>query len=113
MKTIRMTKGMVTVGGTVHTAGGKPFAIEDERAARLTVLGVAVYAKEEAENEGSEQDGIEEMTYAELKERAAELGIKTAGVKKADLVASIKAAETKAEGDGEEAPTFDATESVK
>lgn len=124
MKIIKMIKGMTVINGKQYAVGDGAFQIDDEaKAARLVQLGVAEYAdgakvqtssnddtennsKGNDENNGNETD-IDSMSYNELKEKAAELGIVYPGKKKADLIAEIKAALAGNNNeDDSDAPTF-------
>ena len=124
MKIIKMIKGMTVINGKQYVVGDGAFKIDDEaKAARLVKLGVAEYAdgakvpEEETENSGENGNvDVDSMSYAELKEKASELGIKYPGKKKEELIEEIKAAlagEGSADDDNENAPTFDPTGSIQ
>ena len=98
MKIIKMIKGLTVINGKQYSVGDGAFQIDDEaKAARLVQLGVAEYADGSRvapiSDEGNEEKtDIDSMTYAELKEKATELGIVYPGKKKDVLIAEIKAA---------------------
>ena len=88
----------------LKTAESGPFECDDEQAARLVSLGVAVYVevpaaeKSEATQENEEATGhldeeqLKTMTNAQLANLAGELGIDVrACKKKADFIAAIQA----------------------
>ena len=111
----------------LKTAENGPFECDDEHAARLVKMGVAVYVLNEAEAEepvapeeetavpveqqeetspetsGEHLDSaqLEEMNYNDLKKLAADMGVKPEGKTKADYIAAIAAAEVEP---GEEDP---------
>lgn len=109
----------------LKTAEDKPFECDDEHAARLVRLGVAVYvlnkadepaapeeetfapaeepAEEVPETSGEHLDPaqLEEMNYNDLKKLAADMGVKPEGQTKADYIAAIATAEVEP---GEEDP---------
>lgn len=113
-----------------------PFSLTKEQEARLVGLGVAKYVEtpEDHGQENSVETGhldpeqLGELTNAKLKEMADAMGIDTKKLTtKAKLIEAITAAnvipgpaedgeeetEGDAEDDGEQAPTFDATEAVQ
>ena len=99
MKIIKMIKGMTVINGVVYSTNNGAFNVDDEaKAARLVELGVAVYADgskvadEKVSKKGNEEKDVDSMSYEELKAKAAELGIKYPGKKKAELIAEIKSA---------------------
>lgn len=99
MKVIKMIKGMTVINGVVYSTNNGAFNVDDEaKAARLVELGVAVYADgskvadEKVSKKGNEEKDVDSMSYEELKAKAAELGIKYPGKKKAELIAEIKSA---------------------
>ena len=99
MKCIKMIKGMTVINGVVYSTNNGAFNVDDEaKAARLVELGVAVYADgskvadEKVSKKGNEEKDVDSMSYEELKAKAAELGIKYPGKKKAELIAEIKSA---------------------
>lgn len=99
MKVIKMIKGMTVINGVVYSTNNGAFNVDDEaKAARLVELGVAVYADgskvadEKVSEKGNEEKDVDSMSYEELKAKAAELGIKYPGKKKAELIAEIKSA---------------------
>ena len=119
MKIIKMIKGMTVINGKQYAVGDGVFQIDDEaKAARLVKLGVAEYAdgaKVSDVDDGSEtvsddvedENDVDSMTYEELKAKAAELGIKYPGKKKAELIEEIKAALAGGNDEGDsDAPTF-------
>lgn len=99
MKVIKMIKGMTVINGVVYSTNNGAFNVDDEaKAARLVELGVAVYADgskvadEKVSEKGNDEKDVDSMSYEELKAKAAELGIKYPGKKKAELIAEIKSA---------------------
>lgn len=104
MKIIKMIKGMTVINGKQYAVGDGVFQIDDEaKAARLVKLGVAEYAdgakvsdvdngSEKVSDDVEDENDVDSMTYEELKAKAAELGIKYPGKKKAELIAEIKSA---------------------
>ena len=100
MKVIKMIKGMTVINGVVYSTNNGAFNVDDEaKAARLVELGVAVYADgskvvkaDKVSEKGNEEKDVDSMSYEELKAKAAELGIKYPGKKKAELIAEIKSA---------------------
>lgn len=144
---IRIIKGVygyVTPNGIVKPKTGKdgPFELTVEQEARLVRLGVAAYvvpevpaededeAENEPENKEHENEPVEpvetgnldpeqlkELTNAELKELAEEMGIDTGKLRtKALLIEAITAAEVipgSVEDGGETPSEFDPAEAVK
>ena len=119
MKIIKMIKGMTVVNGKQFAVGDGAFQIDDEaKAARLVQLGVAEYAdgvkvsdiangSEEVSDDVEDDNDVDSMTYEELKAKAAELGIKYPGKKKAELIEEIKAALAGGNDEGDnDAPTL-------
>ena len=119
MKIIKMIKGMTVINGRQYAVGDGAFQIDDEaKAARLVKLGVAEYAdgakvsdveegSEEVSDDVEDNGDVDSMTYEELKAKAAELGIKYPGKKKAELIEEVKAALTGGNDKGDnDAPTF-------
>ena len=100
MKVIKMIKGMTVINGVVYSTNNGAFNVDDEaKAARLVELGVAVYADgskvvkaDKVSEKGNDEKDVDSMSYEELKAKAAELGIKYPGKKKAELIAEIKSA---------------------
>ena len=100
MKVIKMIKVMTDINGVVYSANNGAFNVDDEaKAARLVELGVAVYADgskvvkaDKVSEKGNDEKDVDSMSYEELKAKAAELGIKYPGKKKAELIAEIKSA---------------------
>lgn len=109
-----------------------PFEATPEQEARLIRLGMAVRVdhidtdtpigfdemppvEDEAEEETAEVD-LEELTAKELREIGKQYGITfKANASKAVMIEAIKAAQSDddvAEDDGEDAPSFDASEAV-
>ena len=133
MKIIKMIKGMTVINGKQFAVGDGAFQIDDEaKAARLVKLGVAVYtdgskvdsiSDDNSEKGNEEKTDIDSMTYAELKEKATELGIAYPGKKKDVLIAEIKAALAGDNDNGDDgddgddgdndAPTFDPVGNVQ
>lgn len=127
MKIIKMIKGLTVINGKQYSVGDGAFQIDDEaKAARLVQLGVAVYtdgskvapiSDDDSEKGNEEKTDIDSMTYAELKEKATELGIVYPGKKKDVLIAEIKAALAGDNDNGEDgdndAPTFDPVGNVQ
>lgn len=136
IKIVQGTYGYLDKNGVVKpkTEKDKPFSLTDEQEARLVGLGVAKYVQaeppadsgqgnnEETGNLDPEQLG--ELTNAQLKEMAEQMGIDTKKLTtKAKLIEAITAVEVipghaedgegEPEDDGEQAPTFDATEAVQ
>ena len=104
----------------LKTAENGPFECDDEHAARLVKMGVAVYVLnkveaeepavpvEEPEEAVPETSGVhldpaqlEELSINELRKLAADMGVKPEGKTKADYIAAIAAAEVEP---GEEDP---------
>ena len=119
MKMIKMIKGMTVINGKQYAVGDGVFQIDDEaKAARLVKLGVAEYAdgakvsdvdngSEKVSDDVEDENDVDSMTYEELKAKAAELGIKYPGKKKAELIEEIKAALAGGNDEGDsDAPTF-------
>ena len=119
MKIIKMIKGMTVINGKQYAVGDGAFQIDDEaKAARLVKLGVAEYAdgakvsdiasgSETVSDDVEDEKDVDSMTYEELKAKAAELGIKYPGKKKAELIEEVKAALTGGNDKGDnDAPTF-------
>ena len=119
MKIIKMIKGMTVINGKQYAVGDVVFQIDDEaKAARLVKLGVAEYAdcakvlvfdicSEKVSDDVEDENDVDSMTYEELKAKAAELGIKYPGKKKAELIEEIKAALAGGNDEGDsDAPTF-------
>ena len=119
MKIIKMIKGMTVINGKQFAVGDGVFQIDDEaKAARLVKLGVAEYAdgakvsdvdngSEKVSDDVEDENDVDSMTYEELKAKAAELGIKYPGKKKAELIEEIKAALAGGNDEGDsDAPTF-------
>lgn len=100
MKVIKMIKGMTVINGVVYSTNNGAFNVDDEaKAARLVELGVAVYADgskvvkaDKVSEKGNDEKDVDSMSYEELKAKAAELGIKYPGKKKAELIAEIRSA---------------------
>lgn len=135
IKIIKGVYGYLDEHGTVKpkTEQDEPFELLPEKEARLVGLGVAEYANTPApENEpenGKEEAGevgrldpeqLEELTNAQLKEMAQEMGIDTKKLTtKAKLIEAITAVdvipgpETVAEDDDETPPSFDPAEAVE
>lgn len=139
IKIIKGVYGYMDKNGCVKPKTEKdgPFALSEEQEARLVRLGVAVYVGEPDKDPDQEKDQepghldheqLGELTNAQLKELAEEMGIDTKKLTtKAKLIEAITAAEVipgpaedgeeetedDAEDDGEQAPTFDATEAVQ
>lgn len=143
-KAIRIIKGTFGYwdGGKVvpKTAKDEPFPVETGRAAELVEQGIAEYATATVEI-NTEEDGedaqidaeemaedaidddavnLDEMSLDELKKFAETYGVKyKVGMKKADFIEAIRAAELEADeldeadDDGEDAPTFNAEDAVQ
>lgn len=108
----------------------EPFELTKEQEARLVGLGVAKYVntpetvkEPETEPDWAEKP-LEEMTAKELREIGKEMGYSfKVGLTKAEMIECIKHGppdavapedtDEDAEDDGEQAPTFDATEAVQ
>lgn len=135
IKIIKGVYGYLDEHGTVKpkTEKDEPFVLSPEKEARLVGLGVAEYVntptseneaengQEEAEDVGRlDPEQLEELTNAQLKEMAQEMGIDTKKLTtKAKLIEAITAVdvipgpETEAEDDDETPPSFDPAEAVE
>lgn len=135
IKIIKGVYGYLDEHGTVKpkTEQDEPFELSPEKEARLVGLGVAEYVntptseneaengQEEAEDVGRlDPEQLEELTNAQLKEMAQEMGIDTKKLTtKAKLIEAITAVdvipgpETEAEDDDETPPSFDPAEAVE
>lgn len=108
----------------------EPFELTKEQEARLVGLGVAEYVgKPSVDNADDDiaraaaEPSLEEMTAKELREVGKQYGLTfKVGMSKAEMVDALKAewpqdaeeeADEEADDDGEQAPTFDATEAVQ
>lgn len=138
---VKIVKGVYgfDTGTTVigKSANDEPFFLDEDKARRLLDLGVAelvcdaeypdspVYGVGDDETtEGAETENgeeleeiiLDEMTLEELKEFAEPYGVKyKVGTKKAVFIEQIKAAlqEAAETENGEEPPSFDATQAVQ
>lgn len=107
-----------------------PFSLTKEQEARLVGLGVAEYVgKPSVDNADDDIDraaaepSLEEMTAKELREVGKQYGLTfKVGMSKAEMVDALKAewpqdaedeTDEEADDDGEDAPSFDATEAVQ
>lgn len=137
IKIIKGTYGYMDKNGIVKPKTEKdgPFELTKEQEARLVRLGVAEYVNgstnvPDHEPDQDEETGhldpeqLGELTNAQLKEIAEKMGIDTKKLTtKAKLIEAITAVEIipgpaedeeeDPEDDGEQAPTFDATEAVQ
>lgn len=89
----------------LKTAENGPFECDDEQADRLVKLGVAAYVEEKAAQpvDPSEPSqtlrghldaaDLEKWDYNDLKALAADMGVKPASQKKADIIAALVAVE--------------------
>lgn len=143
IKIVKGVYGYVDKHGFVRPkdCNSEPFNTSPEQEARLVKLGVAEYVDEPAKvpavgesaqvhipkNDEAvahlDPDQLKELTNAELKKMAEEMGIDTAKLKtKAQLIEAITAVDVApgpdedgegVEDDGEVPPTFDAAEAVE
>lgn len=143
IKIVKGVYGYVDKHGFVRPkdCNSEPFNTSPEQEARLVKLGVAEYvdepAKAEPVNEPAQvqspqndeavahldPDQLKELTNAELKAMAEDMGIDTAKLKtKAQFIEAITAVDVvpgpdegseEMEDDGEAPPTFDAAEAVE
>lgn len=135
IKIIKGVYGYLDEHGTVKpkTEKDEPFTLSAEKEARLVDLGVAEYVntpapenepevgQEETEGAGHlDPEQLEELTNAQLKEMAQEMGIDTKKLTtKAKLIEAITAVdvipgpETETEDDDETPPSFDPAEAVE
>ena len=143
IKIVKGVYGYVDKHGFVRPkdCNSEPFYTSPEQEARLVKLGVAEYvdepAKAEPVNEPAQvqspqndeavvhldPDQLKELTNAELKAMAEDMGIDTAKLKtKAQFIEAITAVDVvpgpdegseEMEDDGEAPPTFDAAEAVE
>lgn len=130
IKIISGVYGYLDKNGCVKpkTEKDDPFSLTKEQEARLVGLGVAEYvtsptnvtAQDILPVEGTghlDPEQLGELTNAQLKEMAEAMGIDTKKLTtKAKLIEAITEANViqgPAEDDGEQAPTFDATEAVQ
>lgn len=95
-----------------------PFELTPEREAELVAQGNAEYVVDAAPigfDEQPPEKPIEEMTAKELREIGKEMGYTfKIGMTKAEMIECIKHGPPDAEADdGDDAPTFDATEAVE
>ena len=107
-----------------------PFSLAEEQEARLVGLGVAEYVgKPSVDNADDDiaraaaEPSLEEMTAKELREVGKQYGLTfKVGMSKAEMVDALKAewpqdaeeeVDEEADDDGEDAPSFDATEAVQ
>lgn len=137
IKIIQGTYGYLDENGVVKpkTEKDRPFSLTKEQEARLVRLGVAEYVNgstdvpeqepdQDPETGHLDPEQLGELTNAQLKEMAEQMGIDTKKLTtKAKLIEAITAVEVipgpaedgveDPEDDGEQAPTFDAAEAVQ
>ena len=143
IKIVKGVYGYVDKHGFVRPkdCNSEPFNTSPEQEARLVKLGVAEYVDEPAQAEPVNEpaqvqspqndeavahldpDQLKELTNAELKAMAEDMGIDTAKLKtKAQFIEAITAVDVvpgpdegseEMEDDGEAPPTFDAAEAVE
>lgn len=138
IKIVQSTYGYLDKNGVVKpkTSKDEPFELTPEQEARLVERGVAKYVNtpvqenvQENGQEGGQVTGhldpeqLGEMTNAQLKELAEEMGIDTKKLTtKAKLIEAIVSVDVTAgpieddediEDDGEQPPAFDAAEAVE
>ena len=125
---VRGVYGFLDKDGIVRpkTEADAPFELLPEQEARLVALGVAQYvgavksapvAGESVEEAATDGLSLADLSVKELREIGKEYGLSfKVGISKADMVAAIEEAEAELEADdedGEDAPTFDASEAVQ
>lgn len=135
IKIISGVYGYLDKNGCVKpkTEKDEPFSLTEEQEARLVGLGVAEYVNTPGQENGQENgqedvhldpEQLSEMTNAQLKEMAEEMGIDTKKLTtKAKLIEAITSVEVipgpaedgeeEPEEDGEPLPDFDPAEAVQ
>jgi hypothetical protein len=111
------------------TAKSEPITLAKAEEARLVKAGVAVYVDgaaapeakvpeakapetKETKEPKAEEKRVEDLSYNELKSKAAAMGLTVEGNKKQDFINAINEAAEGANTEGAEAPTFDAGNTV-
>lgn len=118
---IKMVAGTfgLPVNGVIKpmTKDSGPFEAAPEQETRLVKLGLAVYVGEPTVTEPGEIVDLEEMSANDLRALGKEYDLSfKVGMKKADMIEAIKAAQNEGNEDKEaveDAPTFDASEAVQ